>query len=122
MYKRDALSYEKLNNFKNAIANYNSAISSDIDNKSDLNNKLIFYNIGILYGQQNQLDKAIEAFTNAIKIENLYADSYHNRGYALKLLNNHEKAILDFDKAIEIDPSNVDYRDSKNRSLEMIRK
>jgi tetratricopeptide (TPR) repeat protein len=116
-----ALSYEKLNDFKNAIFDYNSALSTDPNNNSELNSKLIYQNLGILYGQQYQLDKAIEAFTNAIKIDDQYADAYHNRGYAYQLMNNHENAILDFDKAIQLDPSSRDYRDSKNRSLEMLK-
>ncbi len=118
IYNR-ANSYEKLEDFENAIADYQKAVYVDPNNISELNNKLIYHNLGILYGQQNQLDKAIETFSKAIDIDNKYADAYHNRGYAFQLKGKQDKAIEDFDKAINIEPGNLDYQASKNRSIEM---
>ena len=117
-----ALSYEKFNDFENEISDYKSALLTDPKNNSELNNKLIYHNLGILYGQLNKLDMAIEAFTNAIQIDDKYADAYHNRGYAYQLKGEQMEAILDFDKAIQLNPSEQAYSESKNRSLNILEK
>ncbi|WP_084454371.1 tetratricopeptide repeat protein [Algoriphagus terrigena] len=118
IYNR-ALSYEKLGDFEDAISDYRKAIEVDLTNNSELDNKLIYHNLGILYGQQDQLQHAIDAFSNAIEIDSEYADAYHNKGFAYQLQGNHIKAIENFDKALELDPTNRDYKASKDRSLKM---
>lgn len=118
IYNR-ALSYEKLSDFENAISDYHMAIEVDSTNNSELDNKLIYHNLGILYGQQNQLKKAVQAFSKVIEIDHQYANAYHNRGYAYQLQGKHDRAIEDFDKAIDLDPTNEYYKASKSRSLEL---
>ena len=120
IYNR-ALSYENLGDLKKTISDYRRAIQVDPANISELNSKLIYHNLGIIYGQENKFDKAIEAFSKAIEIDNQYADAYYNLGYAYQLQGNHEKAIEEFDKAINIDPNNRDYKEAKNRSLKKIK-
>ena len=112
-----ALTYEKLNDFEKAIVDYHSAIDVDPKNNSELNNKTVFHNLGILYGQLGQLDNAIIAFTKAIEIDGSYSAAYHNRGFAYQLKYEHDKAIEDFDRALNISPDNRDYINSKTRSL-----
>ena len=104
-----ALSFEKLGKIDNVISDYITAINTDPDNKSELNNKLIYLNLGIVYGQQYRLDNAIEAFSKAIEIDSLYADAFFNRGYAYLLQGKRDKAIENFDKATSIQPENKDY-------------
>lgn len=115
LYNR-ALTFEKIGELDKTINDYKSAIICDPNNKSELNNKLILMNLGILYGQMNQLDNAIDAFNRAIEIDNKYTDAYHNRGFAFQLKGDHKKAIENFDKAIELNPNEQAYRNSKQRS------
>src|SRR5690606_16655423 len=109
-----ALSHESLGEIDKATTDYLAAIQTDPENSSELNNKLIYHNLGILYGQQNKLNLAIDAFTEAINIDEQYADAYHNRGYAYYLKNEYERAIENYDMALIIDPKNMFYKASKN--------
>lgn len=120
IYNR-ALTYEKLGQFENVEDDYKLAIDTDPSNSTDPDNKLIYHNLGILYGQLNNLDNAIEAFSNAIKIDQTYADAYHNRGYAFQLQGKHEQAIENFDAAINLKPNDLDYQASKKRSQQMMK-
>ena len=119
IYNR-ALTYEKANNLDNAISDYIMAIGSDPQNKSELNNKLIYHNLGILYGQKEELNKAIDAFTQAIGIDKDYADAYHNLGYAHYLKKEYKEAIKNYDIALKIEPDNMFYKASKNVSKAML--
>ena len=49
LYNR-ALTYEKANNLENTKTDYIAAIDVDPKNNSEPNNKLIYHNLGILYG------------------------------------------------------------------------
>jgi tetratricopeptide (TPR) repeat protein len=121
-YYNRALSNEKAGKLDKAVIDYNSAINSDIENKSDPNNKLIYMNLGILFGQVNQLDNAIMAFNKAILIDNKYADAFYNRGYAYQIKGDHIKAIENFNEAINLNPNEKEYVFSKKRSEEIINK
>ena len=118
LYNR-ALTYEKIGNIEHAILDYNSAVESDPKNESELDNKLILLNLGILYGQMNQLDKAIDAFKQTIQIDSNYADAYHNLGYAYQLKGDHAKAIECFDIAIRLNSNEIEYKRSKERSMKL---
>ena len=56
---------------------------------------------GIAYGENGQLDQAIERFTEAISIDPGTIDAYVNRALANSRLDNFEGAVADFDTAIE---------------------
>lgn len=60
--------------------------------------------------------KAIELFENyyvlrilSIKIDPMYANSYWNRGAAYEKLRKYTEAIVDYTKAMELDPGQTDY-------------
>src|SRR5690606_8040123 len=118
LYNR-ALTYEKVNNLEKTKSDYIAAIDLDPKNNTEPNNKLIYHNLGILYGQQSKYDLAIDAFTEAIKIDKNYADAYHNRGYAYYLKNDYKKAIENYDQALKIEPDNIFYKASRNVSKAM---
>ncbi len=101
-YYNRALTFDKIGSTRKAILDYQSAIQSDLQNEDELNNKLIYVNLGILYGEESQLDSAIGAFTKAIEIDENYADAIANRGYAYQLKGNLIAAKLDFDKASQL--------------------
>jgi tetratricopeptide (TPR) repeat protein len=53
-------------------------------------------------------DKAIERFTDALKLDPKHADSYFYRGRANQNKNYAEKAIQDFTEALRLDPNRAD--------------
>ena len=104
------------------MTDYQLAINVDPNNESELDNKLIYHNMGIVYGQMNQLDNAIKSFSSAIEIDKKYADAYHNRGFAYQLKGEHKVAIENFDLAIQLNPNEVEYKNSKSRSEQQLNK
>lgn len=119
-YYNRALSFEKIGEFNKTIHDYNSAISIDPNNNSELDNKLIFMNLGIIYGKLNQLDNAIYSLKKAVEIDDKYADAFYNLGYAYQLKGEHKIAIEYFDKAIAINPNEPNYKNLKRDSEKLL--
>lgn len=44
------------------------------------NNKLLYYNLGVIYDKLKQYDKAEESYKKAIEIDETYFDAYYNLG------------------------------------------
>ncbi len=67
--------------------------------------------------------KAVENFSKAIKADPSFVKSYNARGVAYVLLEDYDKARMDFEKALEIDPSykmaqeNLDHLDAGEYTL-----
>jgi len=59
---------------------------------------------GVVFLQQQEYQQAVEAFTQAIRINPKMAEAYSNRGIAWKGLGDIEKAITDFTRAITLAP------------------
>ncbi|MGD1841748.1 MAG: tetratricopeptide repeat protein [Thermonemataceae bacterium] len=51
---------------------------------------------------------AIKAFTKAISIDSTAADTYFNRAYCLETIGKSKQALLDYDKAITLNPQFTD--------------
>jgi lipoprotein NlpI len=64
-----------------------------------------YVEFGIANGAKGDLDAAIGAFTQAIKIDPKYAPAYYNRGLAYTLQNKPDEAIVDYTQAIQHDPT-----------------
>ncbi len=63
------------------------------------------YNLqGLELLNQENPEEAIKRFQRAVEIIDDYADAYLNYGIALQILNRHEEALLQFDKAIRFRP------------------
>jgi tetratricopeptide (TPR) repeat protein len=58
-------------------------------------------------GDGHDPEKAVEYFSQAIQSEPNFAKSYNARGVAYVLLGEYDKARADFEKTLEIDPTNV---------------
>lgn len=57
-------------------------------------------NIGLIYHQQREYDKALEAFAAAISFDDSKADTYYLRGETYAAMGNYEAAISDYEAAI----------------------
>jgi tetratricopeptide (TPR) repeat protein len=91
--------YHKLNQYEEAIEDYNKAIELNPKNAEAYNNR------GNAHSELNKHEEAIEDFNKAIELDPKYAEAYNNRGNAYYELNKHEEAIEDFNKAIELNPN-----------------
>ncbi|MES0491417.1 MAG: tetratricopeptide repeat protein [Leptospirales bacterium] len=66
---------------------------------------------GISYYKKEQYQKAVDAFSEAIRLDPDDEDNYLNRGASYYNLDKHNKAIKDYNKAIELKP---DYAEAYN--------
>ena len=75
-------------------------------------NSSILYNIiGVTYTGLMQLDTALDAYKQAVKVKPDYAEAYYNMGVTLKIIGNLQAAIESYEQAIKINP---DYADAYN--------
>ncbi|MEQ8189629.1 MAG: tetratricopeptide repeat protein [Candidatus Eremiobacterota bacterium] len=73
-----------------------------------------YYNRGMIYDQNEDYLKALDDFTQAIKIHTLYDEAYNNRGNIYYRLGQYDRAIEDYNRALEINRASKIY---KNRGL-----
>ena len=59
----------------------------------------IYYNRGLAYSRNGELDKAIQNYTKAMELKPDYADAYYNRSKAWLHLGEREKAKSDMTTA-----------------------
>ncbi|GMO62750.1 MAG: hypothetical protein Ta2G_21700 [Termitinemataceae bacterium] len=60
---------------------------------------------GLLFASRGEYDMAIEAYSEAIKLDPNDADAYYNRGIAYANKRDYDRAITDYSQAIKIDPN-----------------
>ncbi len=101
-YLNQGDSYCHLEQYQEAITNYNKAIALNSQSADAYNNR------GLAYGNLQKYQEAIADFTKAIAINPQDAEAYHNRGNAYRNFKKYEKAIADYTKVIKIDPHNVE--------------
>ena len=110
MYQKDieinktfslALQNHQKNNLKIAEKLYKKILISN-PNNADVNN-----NLGIIYKEFGQFDKAINFYERAIAIHSNHPDAHNNLGLLLKELGEYKKAIKCYENAIEINPNNA---------------
>jgi len=65
-------------------------------------------NLGILYNQLGEHQKAMNCYEKAIKIQPNNSAAYNNLGNTLKELGEYQKAISSYEKAIQINTNYVD--------------
>ncbi len=94
----------KLGRHPEAIADYTEAIRLDPKNAKYLNNR------GRAYFETKQYNSAIADFDAALGIDRRFAVCYFNRGLARAATGDRDGAVADLAKCVELDPSNVTYR------------
>ena len=87
--------------------------SSPETSEKDLRAELAFQQGNVLM-MLGQMDKAIEVYSRAIKLNPNYADAYNNRGVTYVEKGNLDHAIEDFNTAIDLKPNYAAYN---NRGL-----
>ncbi|HLD23136.1 MAG TPA: tetratricopeptide repeat protein, partial [Sulfuricurvum sp.] len=65
-----------------------------------------YYNLGIVYGKEDEYDKAIEVYQRAIELNPKNDKAYNNIGVIYKNKEEYDKAIEAHQKAIELNPKN----------------
>jgi lipoprotein NlpI len=85
------------------ISGCSTEILSGTLSNSDL--ALAYTNRGIAYSAKGQLDRAIQDFDQAIKLDANNVIAYYNRGIAHSAKGQFDCAIQDYDEAIERSPS-----------------
>ncbi len=106
-----ALTYQVLNEYNLSLKHFKKAIS--------LKSKFpeAYNNLGVLYSQQKQWDKALDCFEKAIAdiLYNTPHFAYHNMGTVYFNKGDHSKAIEYYEKAIRLAPDyTVAYKDLAN--------
>jgi tetratricopeptide (TPR) repeat protein len=85
-----------------ALEDYNTSIELDKERSISYFNRGLFYAIMT----KKNIDKGIDDFDQAIKLDSLQIDYYTYRAFAYQLIENYDRAISDLEKAIETDPAN----------------
>jgi tetratricopeptide (TPR) repeat protein len=63
------------------------------------------FNLGLVYLQRGELDRAQRQFQAAIGADPIYAEAIHNIGVVLSLKGRHEEAKVRFLRAVELNPN-----------------
>jgi tetratricopeptide (TPR) repeat protein len=105
-YRSRAYVYWKMQDFKKSIEDYKKITELDPKNANS------FLNLGNAYFNLSAYDLAANTYSEVIKITP-NAESYNLRGWALTNDEKYKEALLDFNKAIELNPYDGKYY--KNR-------
>ena len=92
----------KAKRYQESIKALNHAI--DLDPAA----KEAYLNLGVLYDEMQESDKAETSLMKAIKLDSLSDGAYYNLGNVFAHRNNFVKAIQNYKKALEINPTNED--------------
>ncbi len=68
--------------------------------------------LGFLYKDSGKFELAIQHFTKVIEMDSKVAHAYNGRGIAKAELKQYNEAIIDFKKAIELQPNNEKFKEN----------
>jgi tetratricopeptide (TPR) repeat protein len=74
-----------------------------------------YYDLGLLYLDQDSLIQAAAHFDLSIKINPLYARAYFYRGLTKELMGEIDEARIDYEQTLQIDPEDVDATEALQR-------
>ena len=78
------------------------------DRSLDAHDRAIAYlDRGLAYYAKNDLDHAIDDWSEAIKLDPSYLHAYNNRGKAYRAKGDYAQAIADYSQAIKLDPQHA---------------
>ena len=90
--------------------------------QTDQNDFELYFLIGTIFLQINNLDKSIEYLTKSINLNFKFSNSFNNRGIAHAKKSEYLNAIKDYDEAIKLNPSNFDANLNKAIALKNVKK
>ena len=67
-----------------------------------------YFYLGVMFQGQGNLEKAIDAYDQAIELDRQYITAYYNRGHAKYYSGDFSEAINNFDQAIDLNPQYVE--------------
>ncbi|MCC9043805.1 serine hydrolase [Myroides sp. M-43] len=110
------LTKDFLSDFKLAAVKYKEL---KLDETHYLSGSFYLNNLGYELINSNQIDRAIEIFELAISEDQNNANLYDSLGEAYFLSNNKKKALLNYQKSLELDPKNKNAKAvlEKNKKL-----
>lgn len=117
---KEALKIEEASEYYNNLALITGELGNHDDSREAYkkaielspNSAEVYNNLGLLYLKLKDYDNAIAIFTEATKRHVNYALAYTNLGHAFASRENFDEAIKAWEKALEIDPTNNDARES----------
>ncbi|OQD42511.1 hypothetical protein BUL40_10340 [Croceivirga radicis] len=86
--------FHELKQYEDAIDSFKMALEKG--------NEYVQVELGVVYFKNEQFEKAEEAFLKGIEIDSCKVQAYHQLGHLYEFLNEKEKAISNFEKAIEL--------------------
>ena len=95
-----AQAYQRIGKLNEAIIEYKKL------DLSQLQNKMIPFNLGLCLVRTGSNTDAIKAFELAIKMDNSFLEAWGNIGYALKNEGRYNEALTAIQKCLELDPNN----------------
>jgi serine/threonine protein kinase/Tfp pilus assembly protein PilF len=98
-YNNRGATYEKLQHYQVALADYGRAIEMDPTLAPAYSNR------GNTYAALQQYQAALHDFSRAIELDPTYAPAYSNRGTTYQELQQCQAALADYGRAIELDPT-----------------
>jgi lipoprotein NlpI len=66
-----------------------------------------FYNRGIAYFDKGDHDRAIQDYTQALRLNPNFAAAFNNRGNAYAAKDDYDRAIQNYDQALRLDPNDA---------------
>ena len=94
--------YPQAIKFFNEAINYNVALASAYNNRGSAR----YYNQNIAKAHRNDIELAIQDFSDAIRLRSSFTLAYRNRAMAYSFLEIFDSAYIDINKAIALEPDN----------------
>ena len=91
--------YKKRGEFDQAFATYREIVVRNPDYSN------AYFDMGMIYLEQDSLQKAYDQFNIAIKTDPLFAMAFYYRGHSSELMGNKEAALSDYRQAHNMLPS-----------------
>lgn len=110
-YSNRGLLYQRRGQLDRAMADHDKSIKIDPDNKN------AYVNRGNCNYMAKRYVEALDDYTTAISLsEDQFALAYYNRAFVHMALGNTEAARADLEKANELNPNSVKYRNALARN------
>ena len=95
--------YKKIKRYSDALSSYQAAIRYGIDNVQE-----VYANMGVLYSEMRQRDKAVEMYNRALAVEDNYIPALFNKAGILEESGQRQQAREIYERILELDPRHWD--------------